>query len=989
MISSLNARDGRLTRSDVFWFNRRRVMPTSSSQNPADTSRERVLNGYPSGKRFYDAFISYSRRDKTFAAMLEKALNAYVPPRGLELPSRHLEAFRDESDLTGVEYHEAIQTHLERASKLIVICSPHARASEYVGEEIRRFVEAKGAANVIPVLLSGRPNNEVSPGKEAEMAFPQALVSATAMPLAVNYSGFDPARNRVAKGAFYGAWCMLIANLFGVARGEIERRETRRRARRLRAVIAMSVAVGAALCIALVVTLLSRNEATRQRDRALNAIGRIFTERAWQQLDRGDRFLGAKYALAGWRLAASTETDQRLVLASILQGTAELLAVLRHPAHPISAFFGGPDGDLIVTTSEDGEVRLWHWPSGKQVREFTSHELKTNWAVFDPQGKTVVSTSDDSTARVWDAASAQDLFAPLDHPRPVVRASFSPDGRQIVTVSRMQAVAGESEGLHLWNASDGKLIWTASPKAAVLAVDFTRNGDGLVDVVEDGTAEFRERRSGVLRSSRKFGEGTPTAAALNAAQDLLVLVHGNAATAFRLGTGQKVTEFPSGGGDIVAIAIAPSGLTVAAGGEEGIVRIWSVATGYLIAEQVGHEGKIVHVAFSADGSRIVTVSSDATVRVWKASHTVAEFGLRGNAAVAFSGTGSRLAIASATKLEVVEVPSFRVIAQRNIPEVEKSREQDIFATSFLPDANWVLTASSTGEITSHGLSVGVDNVVYRAGPLFAAAIAPGGRSAAVVPLDDPTKVELVDIGTGEVFVLPGGPVGVVSGLRFSADGSRLAAGAQDGSVKVWDTASRKPIMTIEGERSPSGMVFIKVDGGLLRGVALSHEGTLLAYVLSNGTAHIRDVGTNREVAVLQGAEGAESIAFTRDSRLLVTGGGGGVTVWDVRTGRWLAAFGKPSRDIAFGPDGRFVVAGGGSFFSRQNGNVSRFDSATEVWDVARVMQPMPELAQATCTTFLAPYMRRFSDIELAADPLVREVWDGRSAGEQSVCPAEH
>jgi TIR domain len=103
-----------------------------------------------------DAFISYSRRDRSFAVLLEKALEASSPPRGLALPSRALQVFRDESDFTGVEYHESVSKHLSNSAKLIVLCSPHARASEYVNDEIRRFVQSRGAGNVVPVLVSGK-----------------------------------------------------------------------------------------------------------------------------------------------------------------------------------------------------------------------------------------------------------------------------------------------------------------------------------------------------------------------------------------------------------------------------------------------------------------------------------------------------------------------------------------------------------------------------------------------------------------------------------------------------------------------------------------------------------------------------------------------------------------------------------------------------------------------------------------------------------------
>ncbi len=60
---------------------------------------------------------------------------------------------------------------------MLVICSPNARASDFVSDEIRLFAEKRGGQNIIPVLLSGIPNNEAhqpeNPGKKK--IFPQAF----------------------------------------------------------------------------------------------------------------------------------------------------------------------------------------------------------------------------------------------------------------------------------------------------------------------------------------------------------------------------------------------------------------------------------------------------------------------------------------------------------------------------------------------------------------------------------------------------------------------------------------------------------------------------------------------------------------------------------------------------------------------------------------------------------------------------------------------
>ena len=58
--------------------------------------------GAPRAAHVHDAFISYSRKNRDFAAKLKQVLEDYTPPRDLDVPHRHLDVFRDETDFTGV-----------------------------------------------------------------------------------------------------------------------------------------------------------------------------------------------------------------------------------------------------------------------------------------------------------------------------------------------------------------------------------------------------------------------------------------------------------------------------------------------------------------------------------------------------------------------------------------------------------------------------------------------------------------------------------------------------------------------------------------------------------------------------------------------------------------------------------------------------------------------------------------------------------------------
>ena len=226
----------------------------------------------------HDAFISYSRKDKIFAARLERALEEFKPPRDLPVPQRHLDIFRDEGDFTGTDYFQAIESHLGASRKLIVVCSPASAGSPYVDDEIERFVKRRGAEHLIPVLLAGVPNNEAAAPEDLRRAFPPALMKALVMPLAGDWRGVEPSKDRMDRGAFASAWFKLLAELYGVSRTLIEQRELRRQARNRRITIGITGAVIVSLGTALAVSLVFRQQAVesaqiaqQQRDVALKA----------------------------------------------------------------------------------------------------------------------------------------------------------------------------------------------------------------------------------------------------------------------------------------------------------------------------------------------------------------------------------------------------------------------------------------------------------------------------------------------------------------------------------------------------------------------------------------------------------------------------------------------------------------------------------------------------------------------------------------------
>ena len=137
------------------------------------------------------------------------------------------------------------------------------------------------------------------------------------------------------------------------------------------------------------------------------------------------------------------------------------------------------------------------------------------------------------------------------------------------------------------------------------------------------------------------------------------------------------------------------------------------------------------------------------------------------------------------------------------------------------------------------------------------------------------------------------------------------------------------------------------SGSTVQSVAFAADGKTLASGHADGTVHLWQADTGKEIGILQQPPTpVMALAFSSDGKLLATRGGGivfqdnSIRLWEVSTGRELHRFGaSPSGDvpsfegspswafrIAFSPDGKLLASGAGDVTSRDN--LVRF------WDVA-------------------------------------------------------
>lgn len=91
----------------------------------------------------------------------------------------------------------------------------------------------------------------------------------------------------------------------------------------------------------------------------------------------------------------------RFLLAQAIKPVDAQLLLNGHTGDVASAEFS-PDGERLVTASENQTARTWDARNGKELARLEGHTEWVTSAAFSPDGERVVTASWDGTVRIWD-----------------------------------------------------------------------------------------------------------------------------------------------------------------------------------------------------------------------------------------------------------------------------------------------------------------------------------------------------------------------------------------------------------------------------------------------------------------------------------------------------------------------------------------------------------------------------------------------------------
>ena len=162
--------------------------------------------------------------------------------------------------------------------------------------------------------------------------------------------------------------------------------------------------------------------------------------------------------------------------------------ILKQQGHfdSINSLCYSPDGQRIITTADDGKIKVWDVNSGFCIVTFTEHSASVTACEFSKRGNVLFTSSLDGSIRAWDLIRYRN-FRTFTAP---TRLSFSsiavdPSGEVVAAGSL------DSFNIHIWSVQTGQLLDQLSGhEGPVSSLAFAANGGALVSGSWDHTVRI-------------------------------------------------------------------------------------------------------------------------------------------------------------------------------------------------------------------------------------------------------------------------------------------------------------------------------------------------------------------------------------------------------------------------------------------------------------------------------------------------------------------
>lgn len=281
---------------------------------------------------------------------------------------------------------------------------------------------------------------------------------------------------------------------------------------------------------------------------------------------------------------------------------------------------------------------------------------------------------------------------------------------------------------------------------------------------------------------------------------------------------------PAHNSKVWCVRFSPDGKVIASTSEEGLCRLWDVATGQLQHTLTGHSGLARHCQFTSDGRQVLTSGIDGTLRVWNVE----------------SGEPLRML----------------------------TDDTSVFYLTLLGDDHTLISASFDNRLRIWNLMQGKleEHLAAHSSTVWTVSSATVNGSSVIVSGSTDRTARIWDYPPGKVRHTLSGHEMAVNAVAITSSAKTVASGAEDGEVILWNATTGE-----EDHRIPGW-------GPVVYDIAFAPDDKTLAVARGNHSVTLHDVATAAAIQTLN--RGGWCVDFSNDGKLLVSGTDNGVLqVW--------------------------------------------------------------------------------------------------------------
>jgi len=288
-----------------------------------------------------------------------------------------------------------------------------------------------------------------------------------------------------------------------------------------------------------------------------------------------------------------------------------------------------PDGESLLSISENQTMKLWDLPTGQCLKTVDGY---SNWLLsiaFSPDGQILASSNEDQRIRLWDVDTGQCLQTLSGHTNLVSSITFAPKNINGETVAEMgksqnhQILASSSDDttIKLWDVDTGECLQTFwGHDSWVYSVSFSPNGQILASGSRDQTVKLWDWHTGeCLHTLQRHVQQVKTIGFSPCGRMLASGSNDNTIKLWDANTGTCLQTLEGHSDWVLSVVFSPCTNILASASGDETIKLWDVNTGECLKTFLGHKYRVRTIAFSSDGKILASGSDDQTVQLWDIS----------------------------------------------------------------------------------------------------------------------------------------------------------------------------------------------------------------------------------------------------------------------------------------------------------------------------------------------------------------------------------